>query len=298
MFIRTCLLLLLALPMAARADVNVFACEPEWGALTKAIAGDHADITIATTALQDAHKVQARPSLISAIHRARLLVCTGAELEVGWLPLLLRRAGNPEIQPGQPGNLMAASLVHKLEVPKLLDRAEGDIHAEGNPHVITDPRNLEPIARELTNRLKEIDPANAAGYEAAFNAFNKELATRVAGWEKQAARLRGAPIVIQHDVWAYMDAWLGLKPVVSLEPKPGVPPTSAHLVDVLATLRATPAKAIVVAAYENPQASQWLAGKTGLPVLTLPLTVGGNAKATDLFSLYDTTIAQLLAGIK
>jgi zinc/manganese transport system substrate-binding protein len=298
MSVRILLLLLCALPFAAQAKLNVFVCEPEWGALTTAIGGDHVVITVATTALQDAHQVQARPSLIAAIRRARLLICSGAELEAGWLPLLLRQAGNAVLQAGQPGNLMAASLVHTLEVPQVLDRSRGDIHAEGNPHIITDPHNLIPVARELTNRLKTIDPGNAATYEANLTAFNQKLRGRITEWETQAARLRGTPIVIQHNVWVYQNHWLGLKPVVALEPKPGVPPTSSHLANVLATLETTPAKVIIVAAYENPKAAMWLADKTGLPILTLPLTVGGNVDATDLFTLYDSTIRQLLAGIE
>ena len=282
----------------AQAKVNVFACEPEWGALTTAIAGDQANVTVATTALQDAHQIQARPSLIAGVRKAQLVFCSGAELETGWLPLLIRQAGNDGIQEGQPGNLMAASYVKTLDVPKVLDRSQGDLHAEGNPHIITDPRNLRIVARVLTDRLKLLDTPDAARYEASFVTFDQQLAARIEAWQKEAAPLRGAPIVIQHNVWAYLTNWLGLKVVAALEPKPGVPPTSSHLAGVLTKLAATPAKAIVVAAYEDPKAAQWLAGKTGLPVITLPYTVGGNKAAEDLFGLYDTTIAQLLQGIK
>jgi len=282
----------------AQAKVNVFACEPEWGALTTAIAGDQANVTVATTALQDAHQIQARPSLIAGVRKAQLVFCSGAELETGWLPLLIRQAGNDGIQEGQPGNLMAASYVKTLDVPKVLDRSQGDLHAEGNPHIITDPRNLRIVARVLTDRLKLLDTPDAARYEASFVTFDQQLAARIEAWQKEAAPLRGAPIVIQHNVWAYLTNWLGLKVVAALEPKPGVPPTTSHLAGVLTKLAATPAKAIVVAAYEDPKAAQWLAGKTGLPVITLPYTVGGNKAAEDLFGLYDTTIAQLLQGIK
>lgn len=282
----------------AQARVNVFACEPEWGALTTAIAADQASVTVATTALQDAHQIQARPSLIAAVRKAQLVFCSGSELEAGWLPLLIRQAGNPGIQEGQPGSLMAASYVKKLEVPRVLDRSQGDIHAEGNPHVITDPRNLLVVARVLTDRLKLLDQPNAARYEASFASFDQQLATRIEAWQKAAAPLRGAPIVIQHNVWAYLTNWLGLDVVAALEPKPGVPPTSSHLAGVLTRLAATPAKAIVVAAYEDPKAARWLAGKSGLRVITLPYTVGGNKEADDLFGLYDTTIAQLLKGIQ
>jgi zinc/manganese transport system substrate-binding protein len=287
----------LACASTAQAAVNVFACEPEWGALATVIAGDRANVTVATTALQDAHQIQARPSLIAAVRNADLVFCSGAELETGWLPLLIRQAGNTAIQEGQPGNLMAASLVKKLEVPKVLDRSQGDIHAEGNPHIITDPRNLRVVARALTDRLKTIDPADSAGFESRFVAFDQALTTRITKWEAAAARLKGTPIVIQHNVWAYMDNWLGLVVVAALEPKPGVPPTSSHLAGLLSKLETTPAKAIVVAAYEDPKSAQWLAARTGLPVVVLPYTVGANPQASDLLSLYDSTISALLKAV-
>jgi zinc/manganese transport system substrate-binding protein len=282
----------------AHAKVNVFACEPEWGALATAIGGDNVNVTVATTALQDVHQIQARPSLIAGVRKAGIVVCSGASLEVGWLPLLLRQAGSDAIQPGQPGNLMAASYVNRLEVPSLLDRSQGDIHPEGNPHVATDPRNMRVVARVLADRLKALDAGNAASYETRFTSFDRELASRIDGWQKEAARLRGTPIVIRHNVWAYLANWLGLEVIAALEPKPGVPPTSGHLAAILERLQTSPAKAIVVAAYEDPKAAQWLAERTGLPVITLPYTVGGNDKAADLFALYDDTIRRLLAVLK
>lgn len=281
----------------ARANVNIFACEPEWGAVAREIGGDKVSVTNATTALQDPHQIQARPSLIAAVRSADMVFCDGAELEVGWLPILIRQAGNNNVQEGQPGNLFAASYVRKLEVPKVLDRSMGDIHAEGNPHIVTDPRNVRTVAKVFVDKLKALDSTNAAYYDTQYQAFDQKFASAIAGWEQKAAKLRGMPIVVQHDVWAYLDNWLGLKAIASLEPKPGVPPTSSHLADVLAKLQATPAKAIVIAAYEDNKASQWLSEKTGLPVVTLPYTVGGNDQAKDIFSLYDNTINQLL-GVK
>jgi zinc/manganese transport system substrate-binding protein len=292
------LLSILAGASTARAGINVFACEPEWGALTTTIGGDAASVTVATTALQDVHRIQARPSLIAAVRKAQLVICSGAELESGWLPLLLRQAGNAGVQPGQPGNLMAASYVQRLDVPTVFDRSQGDIHAEGNPHVVTDPRNMRVVARVLTDRLKALDPAGAARYESRFASFDATFAAQIAAWEQQAAPLRGSPIVIQHNVWTYLTNWLGLTVVAALEPKPGLPPTSSHLAMVLARLETTPARAVVVAAYEDPKAADWLASRTGLPVVRLPYTVGGDAAATDLVSLYATTIALLLEGVR
>ena len=145
-------LLLFGMTLSARATVSVLACEPEWGALTQELGGEKVSIYSATTALQDPHRIQARPSLIARARSADLLVCTGSDLEVGWLPILLRQSGNANIQPGKPGNFEAASYVRKLEIPTRLDRAEGDVHAGGNPHIQTDPRNFLPVADALAQQ--------------------------------------------------------------------------------------------------------------------------------------------------
>jgi len=282
---------------SAQAAVNIFACEPEWGAVAKEIGGDKVNVTNATTALQDPHQIQARPSLIASVRGAQMVFCDGAELETGWLPILIRQAGNELVQEGQPGSLFAANFVQKLEVPDKLDRSQGDIHAEGNPHIVTDPRNVRIVAKVFTDRMKILDAANADYYDAQYKAFDAKFAAAIEKWQQKAASLRGMPVVVKHHVWAYLDNWLGIKFIASLEPKPGVPPTSSHLAGILTKLQATPAKAIVIAAYEDPKAAEWLSEKTGLPVITLPYTVGGNDKATDIFSLYEDTVNQLL-GVK
>ncbi len=282
---------------AAQANVNIFACEPEWGAVAHEIGWDKVTVTNATTALQDPHQVQARPSLIASVRRAQMVFCDGAELETGWLPLLIRQAGNASVQEGQPGSLFAASYVRKLELPDKLDRSQGDIHAEGNPHIVTDPRNVRVVARVFAERLKALDPDNAAYYDARHQVFDQKFASTITNWERKAAGLRGMPVVIRHGVWAYLANWLGIKVIASLEPKPGVPPTSRHLAGMLAKLQATPAKAIIIAAYEDDKAARWLSERAGLPVITLPYTVGGNDKATDIFSLYENTIDQMM-GVK
>src|SRR5438874_823977 len=155
-------LALLALP--AQAALRVFACEPEWGALAQELGGNLVDVSVATSALQDPHQIQAKPSLIARTRNADLVVCTGAELEIGWLPVLLQQSGNARVQPGQPGNFAAADYVRKLEVPTMLDRSQGDVHAAGNPHIQTDPRNIAQVAVALAARLAQIDPPNAAQY--------------------------------------------------------------------------------------------------------------------------------------
>src|SRR3954454_5845429 len=155
-----CLLLLLRAETARALDV--FACEPEWAALAQELGGNAVTAVSATTARQDPHQIQARPSLIARLRNAGLVVCTGAELEIGWMPILLRQSANPRIQPNTPGYFEAARQVRLLEVPAQLDRAMGDVHAAGNPHLQTDPRNIAAVATALSARMQQLDPANAA----------------------------------------------------------------------------------------------------------------------------------------
>jgi zinc/manganese transport system substrate-binding protein len=170
------------LPPGAVADLNVFSCEPEWAALAKELAGEHAEVFAATTAQQDPHYIQARPSLIARMRRADLVVCTGAELEVGRLPVLQRRAGNPRVQPGGDGYFEAATYVPMLEVPQRLDRAEGDVHPNGNPHIHLDPRNIARIAPPLSERLAKLDAANADDYRRRLDDFNQRWQAAVQRW--------------------------------------------------------------------------------------------------------------------
>ena len=288
---------LAATALPALAALNVFATVPEWGALVQELAGDKASVYVATTGLQDPHRIQARPSLVAAARNSDLLVCTGAELEAAWLPLLVRQSANSAIQPGKPGHFEAAAHVQKLEVPARLDRADGDVHAVGNPHIQTDPRNIALVAVPLARRLAELDAPNAAFYQSRLADFQSRWSAAVARWDQQAAPLRGTPIVVQHKAFPYMERWLGLVQVAALEPKAGVEPTSTHLSAVLAGLQARPAKMIVRAAYNDGRGAEWLAERTQLPIVVLPFTVGGNDQAKDLFSLFDDTLQRLLKAL-
>jgi zinc/manganese transport system substrate-binding protein len=292
----TPLVALLALP--AYAAVNVLACEPEWAALATEIGGDKVKASSATTALQDPHHIEARPSLIVRARNADLLVCSGLELEVGWLPILLQQSGNPKIAPGQPGNLDAGMLVPRLEIPTRLDRSEGDVHADGNPHIQQDPRNIARVAGVLTQRLGQIDPANASYYQDRHKDFSARWTAAIQKWEQQAAPLKGVSIVEHHKNMAYLMNWLGMRGVGTLEPKPGVEPSAAHLSELVNQLQRQPAKMVVRAAYQDPRASQWLAEHAHIPAVVVPFTVGGNDKTKDLFSLFDDTVQRLLEGAK
>ena len=282
----------------ARAALSVFACEPEWGALTQALGGDQVTVSVATTALQDPHHVQARPSLIARLRRAELVVCTGAELEIGWLPMLQRQAGNSRVQIGQPGYFSASDYVTMLEKPARLDRSEGDVHPYGNPHIQTDPRRIAQVANALAQRLAQLDPSHSGIYHKRYQDFSARWDAAVSRWEKQAAPLRGTAVVTQHKGWVYLEDWLGLKEVATLEPKPGIPPSAGYLAEGLDTLKSHPAKMVIRAAYQDPRAMQWMSAHSNLPAVVLPFTVGGDDQAKDLFSLFDDTIARLLRPVK
>ena len=277
----------------AHADLKIFACEPEWGSLAQTIGGEKVSVYNATTGLQDPHHIEGRPSLIAQVRNADLLVCTGAELEIGWLPILLQKSGNANVQDGQPGSFMAAQQVQLLDIPVKVERSDGDVHADGNPHIQTDPRRIAQVAKALTERMAQLDTANAAHYQQGYTRFNTRWQQAMQGWASKAASLRGTPVVVHHKSWVYLQDWLGLKEVATLEPKPGIPPTTAHLTNVLQQLQTTPAKFVLHSAYENPRSAQWLSGKAGIPVVMLPSTVGGTPAATDLFTLFDDIIQRL-----
>lgn len=278
------------------AVLNVFASVPEWGALAEELGGEQVKVYTATNALQDPHHIEARPSLIARARTADLVVATGAELEVGWLPLVLQQSGNARVQPGKAGYFEAAQYVRMLDKPARLDRADGDVHPGGNPHIQTDARNIARVAAPLAARLAELDPANAAAYQARHKAFLSRWSTAIANWERQAAPLRGLPILVQHKAFAYLEDWLGLKQIAALEPKPGVEPTTAHLSAVLAKLQQQPVKMVLRAAYQSDRASQWIAERARINVVVLPFTVGGDEAAKDLFGLFEDTIQRLLKG--
>jgi len=290
--------LFLVISNNVHAALNVFACEPEWAALTQQLAGNQANIYTATGPLQDPHQVQARPSLIAKARGAQLLVCTGAELEIGWMPVVLRESGNSNIQPGSLGHFEAAQYVSLLEIPTRLDRADGDVHAAGNPHIQTDPRNYLPIADALSKRMIQIDPVNTAYYQQQLATFNQKWHAALLRWEKQATPLKGVAVVVHHKGFPYLNGWLGLKEVAELEPKPGMEPSAAYLGQVLQNLQQHPARMVLRAGYQDGRPSEWIAERAHIPAVIVPYTVGGTPQASDLFTMFDDTIQRLLAGLK
>jgi zinc/manganese transport system substrate-binding protein len=283
---------------AVRAELNIFATVPEWGALAQALGGDQVKVFVATAAQQDPHHIQARPSLIARARNAQLVIATGAELEIGWLPIVQRDSGNRSIQTGQPGYLEAAQYVTLLDIPKSVDRSMGDVHAEGNPHIQTDPRNLLPIAQALSARMAQLDPSQSQHYQNLLARFVSDWQTRLSQWALIAKPLHGVRIWAQHDGFPYMNAWLGLIQIGTLEPRPGVEPSIAYLSEVLQRQKSEQARMIVVASYLSDAPSKWFSEKSGLPVAILPFTVGGNAQTKTLAALYDETISRLLKALE
>jgi zinc/manganese transport system substrate-binding protein len=285
-----------ALP--AQAALKVLATTPDWAALVTELGGDKVNVYTATSAFQDVHRVDAKPSLVARARTADLVVATGADLEIGWIPVLLQDSGNTKIQPGSPGYFEAAPLVHLLEVPSAVDRSMGDIHPLGNPHVTLDPRNIATIATALAARLVLIDSANAAYYAARGEDFQTRWQQATERWEAKAAPLKAVGVVVIHRDQAYLCNWIGMKELASIEPKPGVPPSAGFLAELVRKLAATPPKMILRNAYNDPRAAEWLGERIHAPVVLLPYSVGGTPEAKDLFGLFDDTLNRLLAALK
>jgi zinc/manganese transport system substrate-binding protein len=288
------LTLLLVLPALASAEVRVFSCEPEWAAVAEEIGGDLVDTHAATTPFQDPHYIQARPSLIAKVRQADLVVCSGAQLEIGWLPALLQKANNRKVMPGNNGYLEASSLVVRLDATGDVDRAQGDIHPLGNPHIQTDPHNILAVAREIAARLAEIDQDNSDTYERNLESFVNEWTGAIERWEQRAEPLRGKRIITHHKSWVYLERWLQLDEVANLEAIPGLPPTATHLSRLTARFADGGADVIIRSPYQDGKPSEWLAERTGIPDIVLPLTVGGTEAATNLYAWFDDLIERLL----
>lgn len=288
-------LLVLLAPLTATAELRVFACEPEWAALAEEIGGTRVQTYSATTALQDPHYIQARPSLIARVRRADLVICSGAELEIGWLPALLQKANNRDVMPGNDGFMEASRYVLRYDATDQVDRAGGDIHPLGNPHIQSNPHNIAAVAHALADRLATLDPVNADDYEAGLADFDRRWQAAIERWELRAAPLRGKRAITHHKSWVYLQRWLGIEEVANLEAIPGLPPTATHLSKLTSRFGDGGADVIIRSPYQDARASEWLAERTGIKAIVLPLTIGGTDTAVDLFSLYDDIIERLLA---
>lgn len=285
--------LVIVVPAPAVAALRVFACEPEWAALVRTLLPT-ATLTTATHAGQDPHHIEARPSLIAALRRADLAVCTGASLEAGWLPALQARAANPAVQPGSAGLFFAAEQVALMGAGAKADRSAGDVHPEGNPHLHLDPDRLMRVAAALARRLAELAPAEAGAIMQRLEATQAGWTADAARWKQKAQSLAGRDIVVQHGAFDYLLAFVGLRTAADLEPLPGLPPTVAHLGRVMEAVSDRKPVAILQTAYQSPQPGEWLATRTGLPLLRLPSTVTDDPATDTLPELIDTLIDRLV----
>ncbi|MBA6326926.1 zinc ABC transporter substrate-binding protein [Colwellia sp. MB02u-6] len=280
---------LLTLSHGALAQMNIFACEPEYAALAKELAPD-ARIYSATTAMQDPHQVQARPSLIAKMRQADLVICAGAELEVGWLPMLQMKAANVQVRSTDKGLFFAAEHVKTLDQMSNVDRSMGDIHSLGNPHVHFSPQRMLTIAQALTGKLIQLDEKQSAGYQQQLSLFSVRWQLAMTKWQVKARALQGMKVIAYHSSFRYLFDFTNIEQVADLEPKPGLPPTSSHLASLLKRADKGDIAAIIIASYQNQRGANWLAEKSNLPIIILPLSVGGNEQSNDLFSLYDSTL--------
>ena len=296
--IHACLTAALFISAPAQAALRVLATTADWGSLTTELGGDKVDVYIATSALQDVHQVNAKPSLVARARTADLVVANGADLEIGWLPVLLQESGNPKIQPGTPGFFEATTTVRLMDIPSAVDRSQGDVHPLGNPHIQLDPRYVAVVAKALTARLAEIDPANATYYQARGADFLARWKQAMARWTAEAAPLKGVRVVVIHSDQRYLCRWIGLDEVAAIEPKPGVPPSAGYLAGLVSKLTADKPRMILRNVYNDPKAVEWLSQKIDVQVVLLPFSVGGTPEAKDLFGLFDDTISRLLAANK
>ena len=281
-------------PALASAELRIFTCEPEWAALATEIGGEFVTTHSATAALQDPHYIQARPSLIAQVRRADLVVCSGAGLEIGWLPALLQKANNRNVMPGKDGYLEASRYVLRAGQTDSVDRSQGDIHPEGNPHIQTNPHNIAAVAKALGKRMGELDATKTKIYERNLDDFLSRWDAATRGWEERARPLRGTRAITHHKSWVYLEQWLGIVEVANLEAVAGVPPTATHLSKLTAQFSDGGADFIVRSPYQDARASEWLSDRTGIRAIVLPLTVGGTDGAQDLFSMFDDIISRLL----
>lgn len=283
---------MLASSSSAFAQLNIFACEPEYASLVKELAPS-ARIYSATTAMQDPHLVQARPSLIAKMRQADLVICAGADLEIGWLPMLQMKAANARVRNTDNGLFYAADHIDTLDKVANVDRSMGDVHAAGNPHLHFSPQRMLTVAKALTAKLSQLDEEQKAHYQDNLSRFTVRWLEASENWSKSSANLKGMKVIAYHSSFRYLFDFLGIEQVADLEPKPGLPPTSGHLASLLKRAKQGDISTIVLASYQDDRGANWLAKRANLPVTVLPLSVGGDKHSDTLFSLFDNVIALL-----
>ncbi len=266
--------------LAAQAKLNVIATTPDFAAITREIGGDKIELTTLAKATEDPHFVDAKPSFIVKLNRADVLIEGGAELEIGWLPALLDQSRNEKLASGAPGHVSCSKGVQLLDVPSTLDRAKGDIHAAGNPHYTTDPINAKIIAKNIADALCAQDAKSADVYLANLKKFEDAIDAKMIEWQKTLSPFKGQNIVSYHDSWLYFTRRFDLNIIAFLEPKPGIPPTPAHLAEVITKMKQDKTRVIIVDPYLNRKTAETVGRNTGAIVLDVTQFPGG-VKGTE-----------------
>ena len=278
----------------AEAKTKIVVTYPYIAALVGEIAKDRVDLTTLAKGDEDPHFVVPRPSFIGKLRQADLLFINGASLEIGFVPPLIRQANNPKIMPGAQGFVDLSQFVELIDKPDSVSRAQGDIHPEGNPHFITDWHSVPALARAIADRLARADLGGARAYQKNLDAFLAQWKARSAAWDKKAEPLRGRAIIQYHRLFDYFARRTGMKIVAELEPKPGIPPTSRHMEELIEANAAGTVYMVVTDPYHENKSPEGLAKKLSVPCAVLPQDVGAVAAARDIFSLYDTLLASVL----
>jgi zinc/manganese transport system substrate-binding protein len=295
------LIAMIGMGSAVAGKIRVVATTPDLASVAREIGGDAVDVTALAKPTEDPHFVDAKPSHIVTLNRADVLIEGGAELELGWLPPLLESARNGKIAAGAPGRIVASQGVKMLEIPTTFDRSKGDVHSLGNPHFLIDPVNVKIIAAEIADHLAQVDPESAPLYKANLTKFNTKLDAKFAQWRDQLAPFKGAKIVTYHKDFVYFAERFNLQIVETLEPKPGIAPSPAHLAKVIEAMKAASAHVILVQPYQNRKTAETVARQTGAVVVDTPQQPGARPDTPTYFDMMDrlvTTLATALGGQK
>jgi zinc/manganese transport system substrate-binding protein len=284
--------------LALLAAIHVVSSIPTLGSLAKEVGGARVEVESLGKGYQDPHFIEPKPSLMLVLNRADLLLHVGLELEIGWLPPLVLGARNPKIQPGEPGNLDCSRAIPVLDVPATkVDRSMGDIHPQGNPHYWLPPANARIIAREIAQRLAQLDPAGRADYEKNLAAFTARVDAKEKEWAARAAKLKGVKVATYHKSWSYLSQWLGLTEIGYVEPKPGIPPDPQHLARLIGVMKQEGARLLLVEDFYNKSVAALVAEKAGAKLLTLPTDVGATPAIKDWFALVDAVMKALSSSL-
>lgn len=278
--------------------LRVVATTPDLAALAREIGGDAVEVVALAKATEDAHFVDAKPSYLVALNRADVLIEGGAELELGWLPPLLDNARNTKIASGAPGRIVASHGIRLLEVPTTFDRSRGDVHALGNPHFLLDPVNVKTVVANMADHFAQVDPSSAAMFRTNLDRFNRTLDSKLAEWTRQLAPYRGAPIVTYHRDFVYLAQRFNLDILQTLESKPGIAPSPAHLATVISAMKARRAGVIIVQPYQNRRTAETVARQTNAIVLDISQQPGAIANTDTYFAMMDNLVRTLAAALE